>query len=152
MLWKHLSRARSSLRFARRLFHPGGELGRLLWEVAQLEGRPEEEVAADLLVFALIQRQAAEGDLARWRALSPREQEVAGLVCAGLTNAEIAEQLIISAETVKSHVHNVLEKFNLRRRSDLRHELWGWDFSTFALGLPLPGAGELQDGTQDEAD
>lgn len=141
MLWKHLSRARSSLRFAGRLFDPRADLGRMLWEVAQLEGRPEEEVAADLLAFALHQRQAAEEDLARWLALSPREQEVAALLCAGLTNAEIAGQLIISSETVKSHVHHVLEKFNLRRRSELRHALWGWDFSDFAVDLP-PAAPE----------
>jgi DNA-binding CsgD family transcriptional regulator len=150
MLWKHLSRARSSLRFASRLFHPHGELGQLLWEVAQIEGRPEEEVAADLLAFALIQRQAAEEDLASWRGLSPREQEVAALICAGLTNAEIADRLIISAETVKSHVHNILDKFNLRRRSDLRHELWGWDFSEYASLLPLRG--ELEEASDEEPD
>ena len=130
------------MRFAARLFHPGGELGRRLWEAAQLERRPEEDVAADLLGFALVQRQAAEEDLARWRGLSPREQEVAALICFGLTNAEIAGQLVISIETVKSHVHNVLEKFGLRRKGDLRQELWGWDFSAFARDLQLPGPEE----------
>jgi ATP/maltotriose-dependent transcriptional regulator MalT len=150
MLWKHLGRARSSLRFAARLFHPRAELGELLWQVAQLERRPEEEVAADLLAFALLQRQEAEADLERWRALSEREQEVAALACAGLTNAEIADRLIISLETVKSHMHHILGKFNLRRKDELRYALWGWDFSAYA-GL-LPEAGRPEEDAEDEPD
>jgi DNA-binding NarL/FixJ family response regulator len=127
------------MRLAARLLHPRGGLWPELRAVARLEGRPEEEVAADLLALALYQRQAAEDNLARWRELSPRQQEVAALVCFGLTNAEIAGRLVISNETVKSHVHHILEKFNLRRRGDLRQELWGWDFSDFAHGLEPSG-------------
>ncbi|MFP4642394.1 MAG: response regulator [Dehalococcoidia bacterium] len=48
--------------------------------------------------------------------LTSREQEVLDLVVAGLTNPEIAEQLLISKNTVKKHLHNILEKFHLNNR------------------------------------
>ncbi len=44
----------------------------------------------------------------RWTMLSQREQEVAVLICLGLTNREIAEKLFISPDTVKSHIKNIL--------------------------------------------
>ena len=50
-------------------------------------------------------------------ALSPRELEVAALVASGLTNREIADVLYISVPTTKDHVHAVLTKTGLSRRS-----------------------------------
>jgi DNA-binding NarL/FixJ family response regulator len=52
--------------------------------------------------------------------LTPREQEVTWLAARGQTNRQIAGTLVISSETVKSHIHNVLVKFGLRSKSDLR--------------------------------
>lgn len=56
-------------------------------------------------------------------ALSERETEIAKLAVGGLTNAEIAEKLVISAATVKKHIENVLSKTGARRRSDLHRHL-----------------------------
>lgn len=42
--------------------------------------------------------------------LSPREKEVAELVRQGLTNKEIGEKLVVTAETVKQHLKNIREK------------------------------------------
>jgi DNA-binding NarL/FixJ family response regulator len=48
--------------------------------------------------------------------LSPRELEILGLVGRGFSNAEIAQELVISPATVKTHVRHVLQKLGLRDR------------------------------------
>ncbi|MEU9304139.1 response regulator transcription factor [Streptomyces sp. NPDC048269] len=50
-------------------------------------------------------------------ALTPREREVLGLVGAGLANADIAERLVLSAATVKTHVHRCMSKLGLSSRA-----------------------------------
>jgi len=99
--------------------------------LAEREQRPTDELAAALLTDALRQRHSADAHLLRWRLLTPREQQVAALVCLGYANAEIAVRLSISLPTVKAHVRNILRKFTLSRRSELQHILSDWDFSAW---------------------
>ncbi len=56
--------------------------------------------------------------------LSERETEVLTLVAEGLSNAEIAARLIISENTVKSHISNILSKLQLESRT--RAAIYAW--------------------------
>lgn len=50
--------------------------------------------------------------------LTPREAQVLGLIAQGLTNKEIAEQLVISVATVERHISNLYRKIDARGRAD----------------------------------
>jgi NarL family two-component system response regulator LiaR len=56
--------------------------------------------------------------------LSEREREVLGLIATGLTNAQIAERLVISERTVKSHVNNILSKLQVADRTQAAIFAW----------------------------
>ena len=52
----------------------------------------------------------------RPRNLSPREREVLGLLARGLTGEQIAERLVLSPETVRTHIRNAREKLGASTR------------------------------------
>jgi DNA-binding CsgD family transcriptional regulator len=58
--------------------------------------------------------------------LSPREQEVLGLIARGLRNHEISEALFIADSTTKVHVRHILEKLGVRTRAEAvaRYEMF----------------------------
>jgi RNA polymerase sigma factor (sigma-70 family) len=56
---------------------------------------------------------------AKWETLTPREREIVLCVGKGMTNKEIAAQLVISGETVKKHLQNVFAKLAIRNRTEL---------------------------------
>jgi len=51
--------------------------------------------------------------------MTTREQEITSLIAEGLSNKEIAQRLDIATYTVKSHVHNILEKLALHTRLEI---------------------------------
>jgi DNA-binding NarL/FixJ family response regulator len=53
-----------------------------------------------------------------WAVLTTREREILALAGEGLTNKEIAQRLQIELPTVKSHMHNILEKLHVRSRTE----------------------------------
>jgi NarL family two-component system response regulator LiaR len=76
------------------------------------------------------------------QALSPREREVLGLVTRGYSNRQIARELGIGDETVKTHVSSVLAKLGVQDRIQaaifaLRHEAAAP--SSGRAGSDLPG-------------
>jgi len=49
--------------------------------------------------------------------LSPRELEILGLMAEGNSNQEIANRLFVSLSTVKTHIQNLFEKLDVKRRT-----------------------------------
>lgn len=74
----------------------------------------------DLNVVENIGAEKTEADLNVFNGiLSRREAEVAMLICQGLSNKQIAEQLFISEKTIKTHVSNILSKLDIKDRMQL---------------------------------
>jgi DNA-binding NarL/FixJ family response regulator len=68
--------------------------------------------------FRRLSRRARRAPADEVIALTRREQEVLSLVAQGATDQEIADKLVISIHTVKSHMRNVLSKLHLGQRHE----------------------------------
>lgn len=55
--------------------------------------------------------------------LTPREQEVAALAAAGMSNRDIAERLVVSVRTVENHLHRIYHKLGITARNELQRGL-----------------------------
>lgn len=88
----------------------------------------QSQVSSDLASRILASmRPGTPGPPARSNPLTDRENTVLRLVGQAMTNREIGETLMISEQTVKNHLKNMLQKLQLRNRVDLalyarRHE------------------------------
>ena len=64
------------------------------------------------------------GEQPLFTVLTDRETDVLKLIAAGLTNSQIAEKLVISENTVKGHVSNILSKLHLADRTQVAVYAW----------------------------
>mgnify|MGYP001244518299 CR=1 FL=1 len=71
------------------------------------------------LISEFVARPTSAVSTADLRYLTPREREVVALVGHGLSNAEIAERLIVSPTTAKTHVSRAMAKVHARDRAQL---------------------------------
>src|SRR5690606_19122656 len=79
------------------------------------------------VTLRLLRHLTAAGTSARARPnpLSARETEVVRAVARGLTNQEVADQLVISLSTVKSHLSSIQSRLGLRNRVEVA--AWAWE-------------------------
>lgn len=103
--------------------------------LASLSGSAQQDVeqmAQELLATAVNKRLTDAAYLQLWQELTRREKQTAALVCLGFTNQEIAVRMIISVNTVKTHIRNIFGKFGVNSKSDLQTILSGWDFTEWS--------------------
>lgn len=108
---------------------------RSLQRLAHIQHVSTEELAARVLANAIHKRAASDYYLDRWKELSLREKQVTALICYGCTKSMAAARLHLSVETVRTHLKNVLRKFDIHRVEELRFLLADLDFSEWVESL-----------------
>lgn len=97
------------------------ELAETIKSAARGEAVLDSKVASRLMHEY---RDDANESMQAYMQLTNREQEVLELIAEGLSNAHIAEELVISEKTVKSHVSNILSKLHFADRTQVAVFAW----------------------------
>jgi DNA-binding NarL/FixJ family response regulator len=95
----------------------GSELVQAVRIVADGEGLLAPSVTRRLIAEFARRPAASSGRPTALGDLTPRETEVLQLIAGGLSNGEIAAELVLSEQTVKTHVGRILAKLGLRDRA-----------------------------------
>ena len=98
------------------------EISRAIQAAAAHQAVLDPLVQSQLLAAATSSAPAAvRADRALPDELTPREAEVLSLIARGLSNREIADTLVVSEATVKTHVNHVFSKIGARDRAQAVH-------------------------------
>ena len=105
--------------YVRAFTEEGAEMTRLLNRVltAGRAGAVLHRISAEYLARLL--DASAERETSSHAVLSERELEILRLISSGLSNQEIADQLVIALSTVKSHVRQIFNKLNVNSRTQV---------------------------------
>jgi DNA-binding NarL/FixJ family response regulator len=99
-------------------------------------------VASVLARISLLSRHAAPAPaVSEVEPLTLREREILTLLAAGLGNKEVGQRLRITVQTVKNHVHRILEKLGVHRRRDAVR--LAYDLGILAEPSEIPPAGGI---------
>jgi DNA-binding CsgD family transcriptional regulator len=90
------------------------------FDAAFADGRALDEAAA--ISFAQRARGERKRPATGWGSLTPTELDVVCLVASGMTNKDVARELLMGAETVKTHLSHVYDKLGVRSRAALASE------------------------------
>ncbi len=97
------------------------ELGDAAFDAAWSEGQSLDMASA--VAFARRSRGERRRPSIGWDSLTPTEVSVVEAAAEGLTNPHIAERLLMSRETVKSHLSHVFTKLGVSTRTGLAHRV-----------------------------
>jgi DNA-binding NarL/FixJ family response regulator len=117
-----------------------GELLAAVQAVARGEALLAPTVARRVVADFLSRPERLDAGPDELEELTPREREVVGLVACGLSNEEIAERLVVTRATAKTHVSRALSKLHARDRAQLV-------VMAYENGLVRPGPGWAERGT-----
>ena len=113
----------------KRRYHVDMDMAAYLQDLAVAQESDTEQVAKEIFAQGVATHFQNEHLHQIWELLTPREQEVTALVCLGYTNNEISKKLMISPNTVKSHISHAMHKFGASKRAEIQLILGDWDFS-----------------------
>ncbi|MFE7370440.1 response regulator [Streptomyces anulatus] len=115
----------------------GVELAEAVRIVAAGEALLSPEITKRLIAeFSRLSTSAKPPTQVRIDELTHRETEVLALVAQGLSNAEIADELVVAEQTIKTHMGRILQKLQLRDRTQAT-------VFAYETGLVTPGRTHL---------
>ncbi|MDR3577897.1 MAG: LuxR C-terminal-related transcriptional regulator [Anaerolineaceae bacterium] len=127
MIWRELS----NRLHGKRAFALDVDTYKSLQLIAEREQSTPEKVATRLFEFAMREQNVQTEAIRAWEDLTPRQKQIAAHICKRDTTRQIAAQLHITPNTVKSHVDTIMDKFGVNSRAELRQMMSPWDLSAF---------------------
>ena len=88
-------------------------------KLSEIEGIEPEKFIEKLFIFSINEYYRSNEFYVLWGKLTARERELAEYLCKNYTRDEIAEELVLSRNTVDTHIRNILKKTDLHSSNEL---------------------------------